>query len=321
MLDGLLGVYGLLESVSQPLGWLAIAGFLAGFGAERVQKVHARRLYTVAWLLFGLFCLSLVGSLFIEENSIVQGTGSLLAVPLSFLVARRIAGGRDRLFALSRAVGVMGLVYLPFVAVGALRQPLIEVVTAHTEWGLQAVGTDYQLISGNTVDGTQLALSDHPYESRFIFGENGDYISYTIILACTGIGSMAIFVGLVAAVQAPLRRKVRALALALGIIYVLNIGRNVFIATSFGQQRLHLFPDLVMSVFSLEYAETVSFIWADRILSQFGAVVALVLITYLVVREVPEVLAIVDELLYLATGNEYDLRDSLGIADGDPRPS
>lgn len=321
MLDGLLEVYGVLESVSQPLGWLAIAGFLAGFGAERVRETHARRLYAVAWVAFGLFWLSLVGSLFIEENSVVQGTASLIAVPLSFLVAHRVAGGRDRLFALSRAVGVMGLVYLPFVAVGALRQPLIEIVTGHTEWGLRMVGADYQLISGNTVDGTELALSDHPYESRFIFGENGDYVSYTIILACTGIGSMAIFIGLVAAVQAPLRRKLRAIALALGVIYVLNIGRNVFIATTFGQQRLHVFPDLVISVFSLEYAETVSFIWADRILSQFGAVVALVCITYLVVREVPEVLAIVDELLYLVTGNEYDLRDSLGIAEGELRAS
>lgn len=321
MLDVLVGAYGALESISQPLGWLAVSSFLAGFAAERVRAAHARRLYVAAWLLFALFWLSLVGSLYVEENSIVQGTGSLIAVPLSVLVARRLANGRDSLFVLSRAVGVMGLVYLPFVAIEALRQPFIEIVTAHTEWGLQQLGADYQLISGNTVDGYQLPLSDHPYESRFIFGENGDYISYTIILACTGIGSMAIFVGLVAAVQAPLRRKLRALAVALGIIYVLNILRNVFIATSFGEQRLHLFPDLVVSVFGLTHPEKVSFIWSDRIVSQFGAVVALIFITYLVVREVPEVLVVIDELLYLVTGNEYDLQSTLGLDAAEPRPA
>lgn len=321
MLEAFLWVYGLLESVSQPLGWLAIFGFLAGFGAERTRPGYARWLYTAAWMLFGLFWLSLVGSLFIEDNSIVQGVGSLIAVPLSLLIAHRIARGRDRLFALSRAVGVMGLVYFPFIAAEALRQPLIELVTAHTEWGLQLVGADYQLISGNTVDGYQLGLSDHPYRSRFVFGEDGNYVSYTIILACTGIGSMAIFIGLVAAVRAPLRRKARALALALGIIYVLNIMRNVFIATSFGEQRLQVFPNLIISLFSLEHVETVSFIWADRIISQFGAVFALVCITYLVVREVPEVVTIIDELLYLVTGKEYDLRNSLGIEESDPRPS
>jgi archaeosortase A (PGF-CTERM-specific) len=318
MIEGVLGVYGLLESVSQPLGWLAIAGFLAGFGVERFRPAHARRLYAVCWVVFGLFWLSLVGGLFIEENSVVQGTASLLAVPLSVLIARHIAQGRDGLFALSRAVGVMGLVYLPFLASEALRQPLIEIVTIHTDWGLQLVGADYRIISGTTIDGYELVgLSDHPFESRFIFGENGDYISYTIILACTGIGSMAIFIGLVAAVKAPLRRKARALALALGIIYLLNIIRNVFIATSFGEQRLHVFPELIISVFSLESAETVSFIWADRIISQFGAVVALIGITYLVVREVPEVLDIIDDLLALVTGSEYNLRASLGIDEPD----
>jgi archaeosortase A (PGF-CTERM-specific) len=321
MLDALADAYGLLESVSQPIGWLAIFAFLAGFATERVRTAYARYLYTAGWLLFAVFWLSLVGSLYIDENSIVQGTGSLLAVPLSVLVARHIADGRESLFALSRAVGVMGLVYFPFLASSALRQPLIELVTAHTEWGLQLVGTDYQLISGRTVDGYTLSsLSPHPYESRFIFGSDGDYVSYTIILACTGIGSMAIFVGLISAVKAPLRRKARALALSLGIIYVLNIVRNVFIATSFGHQRLQLFPDLIMSLFSLQYRETVSFIWADRIISQFGAVIVLIGITYLVVREVPEVLAIIDELLYLVTGNEYDLQETLGVDRPEPEP-
>jgi hypothetical protein len=42
-------------------------------------------------------------------------------------------------------------------------------------------------------------------------------------------------------------------------------------------------------------------------------VVALAVITWLVVRELPEVLSVVDDVLYLVTGSEYDLQDALDV--------
>jgi len=152
-----------------------------------------------------------------------------------------------------------------------------------------------------------------PYHKTFFFHVPGvRAISYTIMMACTGVGSMAIFGGLIGAVRAPLARKVKALAVAVGIIWLLNIARNVFIAYSFGYQRLQVFPEFVMSTFGVNRVE-VSYIVADRILAQFLSVIALVAITYIVIRLLPEVLVIVDEALYVLTGTEYDLQSALGV--------
>jgi archaeosortase A (PGF-CTERM-specific) len=57
----------------------------------------------------------------------------------------------------------------------------------------------------------------------------------------------------------------------------------------------------------------VSFFISDRIISQVLAVVVLVGITYLVVREVPELLTVVEDVLYLVTGDEYDLAAQLDL--------
>jgi archaeosortase A (PGF-CTERM-specific) len=124
---------------------------------------------------------------------------------------------------------------------------------------------------------------------------------------------MAVIIGLVSAVRAPWRRKLRALAVAVPIIYVLNIVRNVFIAVNFGNQYMNFFPDATMFLFGLDSELRVSYIWADRILAQSMSVVAMILILWLVLREVPEVIEPVEDVLYLLTGKEYDLASALNM--------
>ena len=41
----------------------------------------------------------------------------------------------------------------------------------------------------------------------------------------------------------------------------------------------------------------------------------MVAITWLVVRELPEILTVVEDLLYLVTGTEYDLTAAFGVGD------
>jgi archaeosortase A (PGF-CTERM-specific) len=193
-----------------------------------------------------------------------------------------------------------------------LRDPLIAVVTAQTEMVLSLFTTDFIVVAGNNFpDYINLAEPNQSHTKSFVFRDPN--IVYTIQLACTGLGSIAIFGGLVAAVQAPFRRKLKALAAAVGIIYVLNIARNVFIAYTFGTQKLQVLPDLVVSVFALTHVEKVSYIVADRIIAQFLSVVALVGITYVVVMQLPEVVAIVEEMLYVVTRKEYDLQRAMGV--------
>jgi archaeosortase A (PGF-CTERM-specific) len=101
---------------------------------------------------------------------------------------------------------------------------------------------------------------------------------------------------------------------ALGIIWVLNVGRNAFISISFGHQWFQ--QDVLVSLVipSLyEDPNMTSFFIADRVIAELLAVVALVGITLLVVRIVPELLVVLEEALYVCTRRDVDLGSTLGI--------
>jgi archaeosortase A (PGF-CTERM-specific) len=318
MLDALLSWLAWATQFSDPLAWLVLATLLATAVLDWAGHRERARLAGLAgWVLFGVFWLSLVYHFAVVQRSIVEGVGSVLAVPLAVYVGLLLWQGRDSLFVLSRAVVVMGLVFFPVESVAAIQRPLVETVTRQTEFLMSLTGHDPAVVSGSAVEQRDL----DPYRNTFVFMTDLPYteetethrITYTILVACTGLGSMAIFAGLVAAVEAPLRRKLRALAVSLPVIYVLNLFRNVFIGVTFGKQYLHVFPDVVLALFASEEAPKVSYFVGDRIISQSLSVVALVGITYLVVRELPEVLAVVEDLLFVVTGSEYDLEGALDV--------
>jgi archaeosortase A (PGF-CTERM-specific) len=313
LLDGISGL-------TEPLGWLVIGLFTVGALLEQVDRDRARPLVVAAWLAFGLFWLLQIPHFFIEQRSIIEGVGSTIAAPLSVYVGYVLSRGRDSLFVLSRAVALMGLVYLPVIAIDPIRRVLIETVTDQTELLMNAIGYRPEVVEGLTVQSAsgeqtfRIAEKVYPYDSTFAFYNGRESpITYTIAVACTGIGSMAIFVGLIGAVPAPASRKLRALAVSIPIIYALNLVRNVFIGVTFGHQMTQFFPDFVMSVFSLDSPVMVSYIVSDRILAQSASVVALVAIVWLVVRELPEVLIVLEDVLSLVTGQEYDLAAALGV--------
>lgn len=302
---------------SDPLAPVVVAAFLAGAVLEFHSRETARYVSVGAWVMFALFWLSLIHHFAFVQKSIIEGVGSAVAVPASLYVGYLLFRGRDSLFVLSRAVAVMGLVFLPFEAIPFLRRWLVETVTHQTELVMTLLGQEPHVIHGAAVE-----VADYrDYRNTFFFvTDGGHHITYTILIACTGIGSMAIFAGLIAAVRAPLDRKLRALAIAIPVIWILNLARNVFIALSFGQQRAHVFPQYVMWLFGTEDPYMVSYYVADRLIAQSLSVVALIAVTWLVVRQLPEVLTVVEDALFVATGTEYDLRTALDL-DPDSEPS
>jgi archaeosortase A (PGF-CTERM-specific) len=220
----------------------------------------------------------------------------------------------------------MGFIYVPFLVVEALREPLILLVTDHTRILMDLVGynppvvtelsdlTAGEIPAGSDPDTTrEIGGKPYPYDNTFVFFNGDGTITYTILLDCTGIGSMAVVLGLVNAVAADWQRKLKASALAVGIIYAANLIRNVFIALFYGNQYAHFVPDLTMAVWGLENPLRVSYIWADRIIAQSASVVAMILIIWLMVRIVPEVMGPIEDILYLLTGEEYDLAGALNV--------
>jgi len=317
VLDGLLSTLAWLGRFSDPLAWLVIGTFLAGGVLEWTdRREQARPVAVAGWVLFGGFWFTLIYHFSVVQRSIVESVGSVLAVPLSLYVGYLLWTGRDSLFVLSRAVAAMGLLFFPVETVAAIERPLVETVTRQTEFLMGVAGHHPEVVAG-----------EDSYRNTFVFLTETDHtgmveVSYSIIIACTGIGSMAIFGGLVAAVDAPLGRKLRALAVSLPVIYVLNLLRNVFIGVTFGKQYLHLFPDVVLTLFASEEVPKVSYYVGDRLIAQSLSVVALVAITYLVVRELPEILDVIEDLLFVVTGSEWDLADAMAVdADADADPS
>ncbi|SDZ75759.1 archaeosortase A, PGF-CTERM-specific [Haloplanus vescus] len=299
--------------LTDALAWAVVGLFLLGVLLRWRESDYARAATVGAWGVFAVFWAALVPHFAFVQKSFVEGFLSLAAVPASLYVGYLLYDGRDSLFVLSRAVAVMGVVYLPFETIPALtlwgvslpspRYVLISHTTGQTQWAMELLGYSPTLVEG-----------DQGYLNTFKFvTEGGHIILFSIILACTGLGSIAIFVGLIAAVEAPLSRKVRALAIAVPVIYVLNIARTTFIGLMFGKQYMQWFVDEILFLFGGTDPYKVSFYISDRIISQVLAVVALVGVTYLVVRELPELLTIVEDVLYVVTREEYDLREALDL--------
>jgi len=325
VVDGVVGGLAALGELSDPLAWVVVAAFLLGAVVERRDRTLARWVTVGAWTLFGLFWLTTVHHFAFVQKSVIEGVGTLLAVPACLSAALLLARGRDSLFVLSRSVAVMGLIYLPVQAVPPIRQALTETVAAQTSVLIDTLGYEYQLVGGQYVDTASgtcvshesvgdrcIAAKEYPYHSTFVFDHEGEPLTYTVKLACTGLGSMAVIAGLIAAVRAPLRRKAWALAVSVPIIYGLNLVRNVFIAVGFGTQRFHVLPDVVGALFAVDSGVMVSYYVADRIIAQTLSVVVLVGITWFLVKRLPELLTVVEDALYVLTRREYDLRGIVG---------
>lgn len=281
------------------LAWLSVLAFLAGVLVERSDERWGRRLTAAAWGVFAVFWAVLVPHFAFEQQSIIEGILSAAAVPASAYVGYLLYRGRETLMILSRGVAVMGLIYLPATTVAFVAEPLVELVTQQIEWTVTQLGYQPEVVTQDGVRNVFLYRDEAGVPVR----------SSEILLACTGLGSMAIFVGLVAAVRAPLDRKLRALAVSVPVIWVLNIARNAFITLAYGHQWFQVRPELVMTLFGESQPELVSFLVADRIIAQSLSVVALVVILALVLRELPELKVVVEDVLYLVTGSDYDLGD------------
>jgi len=297
------------------IGLFTLAGVVEWYGRRTEVDLmdRARWIAVAAWVGFGLFWLNLFPAFAFEHQSYVEGILSLVAFPACLYVAKLLYDGRDTLFVLSRAVAVMGLVYLPFetipaITVGSLalpapRQFLIEFVTMLTGEIITFFGYSPALIE-----------SPEGYMATYQWIlDDGHRYNVSIVLACTGLGSIAIFAGLIAAVRAPLNRKLRGLAVAASIIFVLNVLRTAFISIVSGNQLMQWFPEAVLFMFGETNAYRVSFLISDRIISQFGAVIALIVVTYLVARQLPELLTVLEDILYILTGEEHDLQDALDL--------
>lgn len=284
--------------------WVVVLAFTGTVVVDARDRDTARYLAASAWIGFGVFWLLLVPQFAFHMKSVIEGALSIVALPVCWYVAYLHLQGRDSLFLVSRAIAFMGLFYLPFASIPFLRQFLVEAVSAQTNALIQAIG----------YAPTFTAAEETGFMSGFVFTNSTGRRFYTyLVLACTGIGSMSIFAGLISSVTTPLRRKLRVFGLVIVIIWMLNLLRNAFIAIAFGRQwfQQDVLVNIVTTYVGYQDPGLTSFFVADRIISQSFSIVALIGITWFVVREIPELLTAVEDVLFVLSGNEYDLQTSI----------
>jgi len=284
--------------VTDALGWLVVGAFavstLLGSRSERA----ARRVAALAWGLFAVFWLLLIPHFAFVQKSYVEGIGTAIAVPASAYTGYLVLTRRPSLLGLSKAIMVMGLLYLPFVTIQPLEQFAVETTTHHGKLLIETMGYN-----------PEVAVGDDGYRTLYRITDAGGVVRKTpVLLACSGIGSIAVVSGLVLSLDAPLRRRALAVAGVAPLIYALNIVRVAFIAVAYGRQwfRGPLLNDPVLFLFGAEEAHMVPYFVADRIIAQGLSVVVLVAITLGLLRLLPELTDVLSEAVYVVTGREID---------------
>lgn len=184
---------------------------------------------------------------------------SLFIAYISFRAGNKAEG--DVIIPLSRAASVAGLIYFLFADVEVLNTGIISLVTNQAIWIVKGFGYPVAQVAWN-----QLAV-------------NG--LAVEIILACTAIESIALFLGLISsATGASASRKLQAFMVSVPVIYALNLVRVSFTASAYG--------------FAWFGTPDESFHISEHFITKAGSMVALLLISYVVLRMLPEVADTID---------------------------
>ena len=249
----------------QILLWIALGLFIAATVAPRKA---AYPIGTVGWIFFALhWAYQPVHYLAIEDYFNVLVT-ILVAFFCGYVAYMMWKQADDLTLLITRAAACGGILYLSFAELTSLNHILIAAVASQTVIMLNFVG-----VAAVQADWNVLTLNGYPVQ---------------IILGCTGIESIALFIGVISCVIAPARRKLAAFVVAVPTIYVLNILRNAFVLTATGNQWFGL-PEN-------------SFYISHNIIAKLGSIAALIVISYAVFMLLPELLDMVIDVYTLLKG-------------------
>ncbi|MDD1672837.1 MAG: archaeosortase A [Methanomicrobiales archaeon] len=193
---------------------------------------------------------------YFSVNNFLYPTLALFSIPFLMISLRHLQKREPVLMQLSRAAALAILIYAPFAFIPALGDWLIDLVVRQVAWVLGILELPVTLPVWN------------------IISRNG--FRTEIILACTGIQSIAIMLGVVAGVVTTFRQKVIAFLLIAPVIYILNILRNTFVIAAYTEQWFPYFPEISSNG---EYGYE-SFFWAHNVISEILALFVLIGLAY-----------------------------------------
>ncbi|HRR87779.1 MAG TPA: archaeosortase A [Methanoculleus sp.] len=227
---------------------------------------------------------SIVGYLFAEFpryislNNFVYPTLAILSLPLLYITIKYLLRDDPRVIQVSMIAAVAFLVYAPFGYIPALGNWLISAVAGQTSAVLSAIGYPVNFQAWNMLE------------------RNG--FQTEIVLACTGIQSIAIMLGVAWGVKSALKQKIAGFFIIFPTIYILNILRNVFVITAYTEQWFPYLPEIASNgEFGYE-----SFFWAHNVMAELGALVVLVALAYALFTAIPQLATLANDLYLLYRG-------------------
>ncbi|RZN37095.1 MAG: archaeosortase A [Methanosarcinales archaeon] len=221
----------------------------------------------------------------------------------------------DVLLTITTAAALGGLFYYPFAKVEFLNTFLISAVAEQVVYILHLFNVPAELALGEEsmiMDAIKL---------------NGHQVK--IIFACTAIESIAIFIGLIFCVRASAKRTTIAFIASIPVIYVLNLIRDAFVVVAFGYQWFRWLYQYqwvqwlnqwlwhsndINSIDHISCIDHISFQIAHHVIAKIGSGIALFVIAYVVLRVLPELLDVIDQLFtivrsYLTTMTTRNKRE------------
>ena len=177
---------------------------------------------------------------------------------------------------------VAGGIYFFVERVPLLSGWLIQVVAEQSIWLLNSFNLETSLGSLDYGEGSRIyrPVSEHQEVRISIEGgewqdPNSDPVS--IVLACTALQSMIIFVGGVVCTKAPIDRRFYAFLATVPAIYLLNLIRNAVVIWLTYE---HVWGD--------DYYGYSTFFWAHAVLGKVGSLIALIFLAIAVFHFLPE---------------------------------
>lgn len=263
------------KAVSAP-GWVLIAGYCYFEADDYLTQDE----YFDAYLVLILLALSLI---------------------LAFIMLRPALSERreeDSLYTLIKIALISAIFYFPFTQIPFLGDSLIFITAKLTTIVLNIFNLGVHIVPPSCIYTTDCSF-------------HAIYQPITIILACTAIQGMVIFIGLIFGVKAPIRRKLKAFFVSVPVIYALNIFRDVFVSAAYFE---NWFGPPLESFFiahseiariAIEYGLVVlpinspinSFDFAHGLIARIAALIALIAIAYAVFKILPEALDFVEDFI------------------------
>jgi len=230
---------------------------------------HKAAIAGIGWLIFSIHWFTKpIDDYF---NAVITIIAGLLCVFFAIQFLRERISETEPEYALhlyraTRVAAIGGVIYFFFAEIPSLEHWLIRLVADQTEWLIQSIG--FQPLR---VDWDILSLNSH---------------KVSIVLACTAIESIALFMGVIlACIDASKRRAALAFLASVPAIYLLNLVRNTFV--------------IIASGFMWFGSQEESFYMAHNVIAKIGSLIALFAIAYVVFTILPELLDMIDGIAEL----------------------